>query len=147
MPLSQVQGGTSCFYFFLRPSAFRMLQSRVLQLHLTFDHCPTSSIPLKTLSWVFVSCINLCKQIKFDFLRYSSFFFFFSLFPNPLTPENRGAADVGIWSFLHVNEEVLLQGIFIWVCLALDLTSPPLHYKEVGLQAAGLSTKPIFFPP
>lgn len=44
-----------------------------------------------------------------------------------------------------MNEEVLLQGIFIWVCLVLDLTSPPLHYKEVGLQAAGLSTKPIFF--
>lgn len=46
-----------------------------------------------------------------------------------------------------MNEEVLLQGVFIWVCLALDLTSPPLDYKEVGLQAAGLSTKPIFFLP
>lgn len=146
MPLSQVQGGTSCFYFFLRPSAFRMLQSRVLQLHLTFDHCPTSSIPLKTLSWVFVSYYS-ANRLSLISWGTPLFFFFFPLFPNPLTPENRGAADVGIWSFLHVNEEVLLQGIFIWVCLALDLTSPPLHYKEVGLQAAGLSTKPIFFPP
>lgn len=29
----------------------------------------------------------------------------------------------------------------------LYLTSPPLHYKSVGLQTAGLATKPIFFLP
>lgn len=97
MPLSQVQGGTSCFYFFLRPSAFRMLQSRVLQLHLTFDHCPTSSIPLKTLSWVFVSyySANRLSLISWG----TPFFFFFFLIPQPPHPREQRSCGCGDLEF------------------------------------------------
>lgn len=42
---------------------------------------------------------------------------------------------------------MVLQGILIWEYLALDLTSPPLHYKNVGLLTSGLDMKPIFFLP
>lgn len=68
--------------------------------------------------------------------------FFLYVFLSPFTrPGNSRAAQL---EFPQYEEGILLQGILIWEYLALDLTSPPLHYKNVCLLTSGLATKPIF---
>lgn len=130
--LFKVRGGTSCFWFSLRPCASHKQRGKVSQPPLDFDHCHTSSTPLQLLAAIKV-VLSYCSVNRLSLISWDVFFLSIYLFPTPGTrraaqlefpryewrDHAAGRSHLGVLAFRsHLSSFALQECRFVkfWAC-------------------------------